>query len=63
MQVEDIERLKEQQSTNQQHMIERENETLVKLLNNRIKLASITPSTRVNNLIKQLIDTLKQAGY
>lgn len=63
MHVEDIERLKQQTGEQQQIAIERENESLLKQLNNRLKLCSVTPSKTVNKLIKTLIESLKRAGY
>lgn len=63
MHVEDIERLKQQTDEAQQIAIEQENICLLKRLNNRLKLCSITPSKTVNKLIETLIESLKRAGY
>ena len=63
MHVEDIERLKQQDCAHKQIAIERENEILLKQLNNQLKLCSITCSEQKNKLLKKIIKLLKQAGY
>lgn len=61
MHIEDITRLKQSDDvTNQQNIIENEQKTLVKQLNHLIKQRTVDASARINKVLRQAIELIKQ---
>lgn len=60
MQVEDITRLRQSEHVEKQIQIENEQKTLIKQLNQLIRQRTVEATQRVNNVLRQVIDLIKQ---